>query len=122
MADPAPRADAPESSHRPGLLTPAVLLTQVPLGYPAEGFRAILDHANLTPQLRIEAAEGRVVLRLLVLVDGTVGRIEIAASSGSQVLDDAAAAAARQWRFAPAALDGSPIDAWVLIPVRFVVP
>lgn len=117
-----PSATAVPAPSREAVLTPPVPLGQPSPQYPSEGFRLVLEHGSLTPQLRVEAAQGRVVLRLLVLKDGSVGRVEVAAPSGSAALDQAAVAAARLWRFVPATRDGVPIDAWVVIPVRFVVP
>jgi len=102
------------------VLTPPVLLTPV-AGYPAEGYRVTLDHSILTPQLRIDAAQGRVVLRILVQSDGSAGQVNVVESSGFRVLDEAAVNAAVKWRFAPASRDGQPIDAWAVISVRFVV-
>ena len=81
-----------------------------------------LDHSILTPQLRIEAAQGRVVLRILVQSDGSARQVSVVESSGSPVLDEAALRAAAEWAFAPATRDGQPVEAWAIIPVRFVVP
>lgn len=103
------------------ILTPPVLQTPV-AGYPAEGYRVVVDRAMLTPRLRIEAAQGRVVLRIRVRPDGSVAQVDVVESSGVPVLDQAAARAAAGWIFTPATRDGEPIDAWAVIPVRFVVP
>ena len=108
-------------SDRVPVLTPPVLLTPV-AGYPAGGYRVTLDHSILTPQLRIDAAQGRVVLRILVQSDGSAGQVSVVESSGSPVLDEAALRAAAEWAFAPATRDGQPVEAWAIIPVRFVVP
>jgi len=80
-----------------------------------------LDRSSLSPQLRIEATEGRVTVRLLVGASGGVERVEVSVSSGAETLDQAAIAAVRAWRFAPATRDGEAIDAWVMVPIRFVV-
>ncbi|PYR18227.1 MAG: hypothetical protein DMF98_25935 [Acidobacteria bacterium] len=114
-----PAVPVRESGRAP-VLTPPVLLTPV-AGYPAEGYRVTLDHSILTPQLRIDAAQGRVVLRILVQSDGSAGQVNVVESSGFRVLDEAAVNAAVKWRFAPASRDGQPIDAWAVISVRFVV-
>jgi periplasmic protein TonB len=63
--------------------------------------------------------QGKVVLRLSVDAEGRVDRVEIAEGSGFAVLDEAAAAAARQWRFHPARQRGAPVGASVLLPVVF---
>ncbi|HXF82769.1 MAG TPA: energy transducer TonB [bacterium] len=81
-----------------------------------------MDRSRLTPEIRLSAAQGRVVLKVLVRTDGTVAEVHIEMSSGHAALDDAALRAAYGWRFEPAARDGQPIEAWVLIPVRFLIP
>ena len=115
-----PAAPVRESDRAP-FLTPPVLLTPV-AGYPAGGYRVVLDRSVLTPQLRVEAAQGRVVLRMLVRSDGSVAQVNVVESSGSQVLDEAAVNAAVKWRFAPASRDGQPVESWAIIPIRFVIP
>jgi len=111
----------PNGAVRAAGLTAPVLLTPV-AGYPAEGYRVKVDRSILTAQMRVEAAQGKVVLKILVRSDGSVGQVRIVESSGSPVLDDAAARAAAQWMFTPATLDGQPVEAWAMIPIRFVVP
>lgn len=124
-----PAADQtqPETAANPigppvAVLTPPVLLNVPAAASLSDEYRILLPSGALTPQVVRDALQGRVVLRILVLADGRVGRVEVAVSSGSIALDDAAVAAARSWRFAPATRDGQPIDAWALTPVRFVVP
>ena len=63
--------------------------------------------------------QGTVVLNVLVDVDGTVQRIEIARSSGYRRLDDAARAAAERARFLPVLVDGKAQPAWGLVPIEF---
>lgn len=89
--------------------------------YPPSTYNVVLDRSTLLPGLQTAAAEGQVMLRLFVLASGRVERVAVSGSSGSEVLDRTAVAAASHWRFAPATRDGEPIAAWVLIPVRFVV-
>ena len=112
---------APQPEEAANAVAP-VLLTFPAAQHPSDGYRIVLPSGSLTPQVVREALQGRVVLRMLVLADGTVGRVEVASSSGHPALDDAAVASAWTWIFAPATRDGQPIHAWVLIPVRFAVP
>lgn len=63
--------------------------------------------------------EGRVSLRVLVGADGRPQQTTVARSSGFPLLDEAAVAAVRGWRFAPAERAGISVDAWVLIPITF---
>ncbi|MFA4910418.1 MAG: TonB family protein [Desulfobacteria bacterium] len=63
--------------------------------------------------------EGVVSLRVEVLGDGGVGKIEVKRSSGYKILDESALGAVKNWRFLPATLDGISVKAWASIPVRF---
>lgn len=101
-------------------LSPPVLLT--PSGsYPSDGHTVDVDRSLIAPEIRLLAVEGRVVLRILVRRDGTVGGVVINQSSGHHSLDRAASEAAASWRFQPATRDGEAIEAWAIIAVRFVL-
>lgn len=63
--------------------------------------------------------EGKAVLSVEVLEDGTVGRIKLAESSGFDILDRAALRAVRRWRFFPATRYGKKVRQVVMVPVRF---
>lgn len=65
-------------------------------------------------------AEGTVVLKVLVDVDGTPLEVEIQRSSGNRRLDDAAKRQVlRKWKFRPAIRDGRAIQVYGLVPVSF---
>lgn len=63
--------------------------------------------------------EGRVLLRVYVLADGSAGQVEIHQSSGYDRLDRAAREAVARWRFVPARQGGETVAAWVLVPISF---
>lgn len=63
--------------------------------------------------------EGRTLLRVEVLENGRVGRIEIATSSGFDVLDRGALASVRDWTFVPGTENGKNMRQWVMVPVKF---
>jgi protein TonB len=63
--------------------------------------------------------EGQTLLRVEVLKNGRVGQIEISASSGFEILDNAAVKSVKGWIFVPGARNGETIDQWVTVPVRF---
>ena len=66
--------------------------------------------------------EGTVLLRVMVAADGSVARVEVAHSSGSDALDDAALETVRgRWRFVPAERGGVKVASWVLVPIRFAL-
>ncbi len=62
---------------------------------------------------------GTVRVQVTVAADGSVERMEVAASSGNRHLDRAAMDAVRRWRFTPALRNGQPVSATVVIPVDF---
>lgn len=63
--------------------------------------------------------EGRVLLRVEVLENGTCNRLIITESSGHDMLDQAALKAVKNWRFLPAKKGGEAIVAWVEIPIVY---
>jgi periplasmic protein TonB len=72
------------------------------------------------PSARDRGLEGAVRLDVDVDADGAVGEIRVTVSSGAASLDDAAVAAVRRWRFAPATIDGAAVPSTVTLPpIRF---
>ncbi len=63
--------------------------------------------------------EGNVLLAAEVRSDGHIGNVRVKRSSGYASLDNSAVEAVKAWRFEPAKRMGSPVDAWVEIPIRF---
>ncbi len=63
--------------------------------------------------------QGRVLLRVLVNVEGIAEQVEIKESSGSRRLDQAALEAVRKWRFIPAKRGDTAIEGWALVPINF---
>ena len=66
--------------------------------------------------------EGVVRLNILVNPDGSVARLELAKSSGYARLDQSAMSTVQSsWKFEPARQDGSPVAAWVIVPIQFTL-
>lgn len=63
--------------------------------------------------------EGRVIIRVRVLPTGAVGAADVARSSGYAVLDEAALATIKRWRFRPAQQSGQTVDATLDVPISF---
>lgn len=64
--------------------------------------------------------EGRVVMRVQVKADGSVGFVDVQTSSGASRLDAAAVQAVRQARFESARTrSGKRVDSVVLVPIQF---
>jgi periplasmic protein TonB len=63
--------------------------------------------------------EGLVLLRVYVNPDGRCANLNVARSSGHDVLDEAAVAAVRNWRFVPAKRGDTAFASWVSVPIEF---
>lgn len=62
---------------------------------------------------------GVVSVRILLAADGGVRAVELTASSGSRLLDEAALAAARASTFEPATRDRAPVESEAVASYRF---
>lgn len=105
--EPSTQSSAPASAPDiPANLTPARFEGPVPtVKTPTEALRRRL--------------RGTVVLRGFVAPDGSLSEISILASSGYDLLDDAAQTQAGQWRYRPAYHGSEATGQWVRIPVTF---
>jgi TonB family protein len=79
---------------------------------------------NRTPPVYPRAAqennwEGSVLLDAVILPDGTVGDLRVERSSGYGLLDDAALAAVKDWRYRPALKDNAPVACRIKIRIQF---
>jgi protein TonB len=82
---------------------PPRLLHQTRPRYPQEAF--------------VQKVEGVVLLEILIDAEGRVARARVVQSV--RLLDDAALAAVREWRFAPAVKAGRPVASLAYAPVSF---
>jgi protein TonB len=63
--------------------------------------------------------EGRVVIRVLIGIDGRVKAVEPVSATDPAFQEATAAQALKRWRFKPASRDGVPIESWRTMTVRF---
>jgi protein TonB len=71
---------------------------------------------------RRRGQEGTAIVRAQVLHSGDCAQAALLHSSGYALLDHAALAAVKQWRFVPARRGNSAVDAWVEVPITFHLP
>lgn len=111
----------PKPEPPPGEPAPRVVEAAPPRPEPPRADLAYLDNAApaYPPISRRMREQGRVLLRVEVDPDGRVVAIELAQSSGHGRLDEAALAAARRWRFAPAKLGDTQVAGRALVPIVF---
>jgi protein TonB len=69
--------------------------------------------------LRERGIQGELRLRVHVAPDGRAAEVQLLASSGWRLFDEAALAQVRGCRFRPAKADGQAVADWVEFPVRF---
>ncbi len=70
---------------------------------------------------RLKGWEGTVTLRFEMLADGTIGAIEVAKSSGHDILDTAARNALKQWRHQPPRQKDQPETTWATLDFNFTL-
>jgi protein TonB len=90
----------------------------VPADYHSAGLH---NPPTYYPRMAVERGyQGTVKLRVQVLANGQPAEVQIAASSGYAVLDQAAVEQVKDWRFLPARRGGQPIVSWVMVPIKFI--
>ncbi|MEP7156016.1 MAG: energy transducer TonB [Betaproteobacteria bacterium] len=65
--------------------------------------------------------QGKVILRVLIGLDGTAQQSEIATSSGHDRLDQAALETVKKWRYVPGKRNGVAEAMWFNVPINFVL-
>jgi TonB family protein len=70
-------------------------------------------------EARKRGYEGEVLLKVEVLANGRVGRMEVKKSSGYEILDRSALTTVKEWKFIPANQGNGAIPCWVNIPIKF---
>ena len=70
---------------------------------------------------RRDGRAGRVVVRVLIGVDGRVKQIEKVSAASDEFYKATERRALEKWRFKPGTRDGVPIEAWRTMSVSFVI-
>lgn len=65
--------------------------------------------------------QGKVLVRVLIGVDGTARQAEVQKSSGFDRLDQAALATVQRWRYVPGKRGGVAEAMWFTVPIVFVL-
>lgn len=74
------------------------------------------------PGMIREEREGVVTVRVLVGVDGRVKALEAVRADAAAFLEATRKQALAKWRFLPATRDGTPVESWREMTVRFELP
>jgi protein TonB len=70
---------------------------------------------------RLRGEQGRVVVHVLIGIDGRAQKAEILNSSGFQRLDQVALTTVLAWRYVPGKRAGVPEAMWFSVPLNFVL-
>jgi protein TonB len=65
--------------------------------------------------------QGKVLVRVLIGVDGTAQKADIKQSSGFERLDQSALSTVLHWRYVPGKRAGVPEAMWFNVPINFVL-
>jgi protein TonB len=120
--EPAPIVEEPIAAPVQSAPPPAPAAPPPPLVLPLFNADYLDNPAPLYPALSRRLNEtGRVLLRVHVTAEGRADQVELRTSSGFERLDQSAHEAVARWRFVPAHRGGTPVAAWVLVPISFVM-
>ncbi len=113
----------PESQTASTLPTQQASRNLLDTGNTAVDYKPIPVAGNPKPHYpllaRNQGIEGRVVVNVLISVQGTVKTIGVGQSSGSRLLDRAAVQAVKKWRFHPVLHNGKAIPSSESVPIVF---
>lgn len=113
-----PPAAAPAPAPAPAPVAPPAPKVELPSGDAAY----LQNPKPVYPTVSRRLGEkGKVVVRVLIGVDGAAQKAEIYQSSGFQRLDDAAMNTVTKWRYVPGRRDGAPEAMWFNVPIDFVL-
>jgi protein TonB len=119
---PTPQATAP-AAPPPAAPSAAESAPAQPAPISAPRFDAAYLSNPLPPYPRTSkrlGEQGRVMLRVHVTPEGAPDEVRVQTSSGSSALDESARDTVRsKWKFVPAKQGGTPVAAWVNVPIDF---
>jgi protein TonB len=120
LASVAPPAEPAPVAARPSAVTatPASPRVELPSASAAYLDNPPPEYPRLSRRLN---EQGRVVLRVLIGIDGAAAKAEIGTTSGYERLDAAALQAVLRWRYVPGRRNGVAEAMWFNVPVRFVL-
>ncbi|HEX5784577.1 MAG TPA: energy transducer TonB [Burkholderiaceae bacterium] len=73
------------------------------------------------PLSRRLGEQGKVLVRVLIEVDGSASQAEVKTSSGYDRLDQAALKTVLGWKYVPGKVNGEPKAMWFNVPLHFVL-
>lgn len=108
-------ANAPSAAAAPGLAPTRVEWPSSDADYLRN------PRPDYPPQSRRLGEQGKVIVRVLIGVDGSPQEAQVHQSSGHDRLDQAALATVLAWRYIPGKRAGAPEAMWFNVPINFVL-
>jgi protein TonB len=103
------------------VLTPAVVTKPVMVGAFVDPRYQGLLQPPYPPEEQRAGHSGRVVVRVLIGTDGRVKQVEKVFAASDAFFAAAERQALGKWRFKPATQDGTPIEQWKTMSLRFEI-
>ena len=134
IADPTPAPNAPTGVTTPQPPPPPIaapVAAAAPPAPPAAPARVVLPSSDADylqnpkpaypPISKRLGEQGKVIVRVLIGVDGNAQKAEVRQSSGFDRLDQAALATVLRWRYVPGKRGGVAETMWFNVPINFVL-
>ncbi len=127
IAEPTPAPNAPVGVVARAVPLPAITAPPAPVAapkveLPSSDADYLQNPKPAYPGMSKRLGEqGKVVVRVLIGVDGVVQKAEIRQSSGFERLDQAALMTAQRWRYVPGKRGGVAEAMWFNVPINFVL-
>lgn len=123
MAPAAPAAAAPAAIEASTVAaTPAAPPAPARIELPSSDATYLNNPRPAYPALSRRLGEqGKVVVRVLIGIDGKAEQVEIRRSSGYDRLDQSALATVRSWRYIPGKRNGIPEAMWFEVPIIYLL-
>lgn len=101
---------------------PAPIAAPPQIQWPSSDAAYLQNPAPVYPAIsRRMGEQGKVLVRVLIGVDGSAQQAQVQQSSGFDRLDQAAVATVAHWRYVPGKRAGMPVAMWFNVPINFVL-
>ncbi|MES1980768.1 MAG: energy transducer TonB [Pseudomonadota bacterium] len=130
VADPTPAPNAPFGVTTPAPLAPPTPPAPAPaaptaapsMQLPSSDASYLQNPKPPYPPIsRRMNEQGKSIIRVLIGIDGSPQKAEIAKSSGYDRLDQAAMTTVMRWRYVPGKRNGVPEEMWFNVPINWVL-
>ena len=123
--EPAPNAVTGSTAPQPPLApigTPTVVNATPKIELPSSSAEYLHNPKPVYPRIsKMQGEQGKVIVSVLIGVDGTVEDARLKTSCGYARLDQVALETVKNWRYVPGKRGGVPEPMWFNVPINFVL-